>query len=460
MSFNLRPYQQYIILQARHLIRQGARSILIQSPTGSGKTALTAHMLGTSSSKGIQSFFICHRVELIRQSMQTFDAVGIPFGVEAAGFPPDRRQLVQICSIQSLARRLDKVKTPKLIVWDECTHIASKSWAAVHKHYSDAIHIGLTATPQRLDGKGLGDWFTHMVQGPSVSELIKQGYLSPYKAYAPSTVDTSGLHIRMGDYAKDELAKVMDKPTITGDAVSHYKKLAMGKRAIVFCASIDHSHHVVSQFRAAGIPSEHVDGETDRHVRAEAMKRFQQGQTWVISNVDLFSEGVDVPAMEAVIMLRPTASLSLCLQQMGRGLRPSEGKTAIILDHVGNLHRHGLPDDDREWTLEGRGKSKQGQSATPVRTCPKCFAVVKAAVTKCQYCGYVFEVEGREVEEREGELVEVDPEQLRRERLREQGQVKGFDELVALGKKRGYRHAYAWAKNVMQARQAKQARRA
>ena len=456
MSFNLRPYQQYIISQTRQLLRQGVKSVLIQSATGSGKTCLTAHMLGTSSSKGIRSFFICHRVELIRQSAQTFDAVGIPFGIEAAGFPPDRSPLVQICSIQTLARRLDKVKTPKLIVWDECSHIASKSWGSVHKNYPDAIHIGLTATPERLDRKGLGDWFTHMVHGPSVSELIKQGYLSPYKAYAPSTVDTSGLHIRMGDYAKDELVKAMDKPAITGDAVSHYKRLAMGKRAIVFCASIEHSHHVVSQFRASGIPSEHVDGETDRQVRAEAMKRFQSGDTLVISNVDLFSEGLDVPAMEAVIQLRPTQSLSLHLQQLGRGMRPAEGKPHLtILDHVGNLHRHGLPDDDREWTLEGRGKNKQGQSVVPVRTCPKCFAVLKAAVTKCSYCGHVFEVEGREVEEREGELVEVDKELLRRERLQEQGRVKGFDELVALGKQRGYKHAYMWAKNVIQARQAK-----
>ena len=422
-------------------------------------TALTAHMLGTSSSKGIRSFFICHRIELIRQSMQTFDAVSIPYGIEAADFPPDRGPLVQIASIQTLARRLSKVKTPKLIVWDECQHIASKSWSSVHKNYPDAIHIGLTATSQRLDGKGLGDWFTHMVQGPCPAELIRLGYLSPYKAYAPSTVDVSGLHVRMGDYAKDELAKAVDKPAIIGDAVSHYKRLAMGKRAIVFCASIEHSHHVVSQFRAAGIPAEHVDGETDRHIRSDAMKRFQKGQTWVISNVDLFAEGVDVPAMEAVIQLRPTQSLSLHLQQLGRGMRPAEGKShLIILDHVGNLHRHGLPDDDREWSLDGRGKSKQGQNATPVRTCPKCYAVVRAAVTKCQYCGHIFEIEGREIEEREGELVEIDPEQLRRERLREQGQVKGFDALVALGKKRGYKRPYLWARFLWNARQAKQRR--
>lgn len=429
--------------------------MLIQSATGSGKTCLTAHMLGTSSGKGIRSIFTVHRRELIMQSARTFDAVGIPYGIIAAGFPSDSRQLVQIASIQSLARRLGKVKTPKLIIWDEAHHVASKSWAAIHKNYSDAIHIGLSATPQRLDGKGLGDWFTHIVQGPSVSELIKQEYLSPYKAYAPTNIDVSELHIKMGDYAKDELVKAVDKPSITGDAVAHYRRLAWSKRALVFCASIEHSRHVVDNFRSAGIPAEHVDGETNRFLRDAAMKRFQSGETWVISNVDLFGEGLDIPAMEAVILLRPTASLGLAMQQMGRVLRPAEGKTAIILDHAGNLHRHGLPDDDREWSLDSRTRRASTAATTPVRTCPKCFAVLRAAVTSCEYCGHIFEVEGREIEEREGELVEVDPAQLRRERLREQGRVQGFEELVALGKQRGYKHAYAWARNVVQARQAK-----
>ncbi|OHB71880.1 MAG: hypothetical protein A2W23_06430 [Planctomycetes bacterium RBG_16_43_13] len=458
--FQLRDYQTDIIHQARELIKSGVKSILIQSPCGSGKTALTAHMIGAAASKGIPSFFIVHRRELLYQSAKTFDEVGIQHGFIASGFPADPRPLVQIASIQSLARRLDKVKTPKLIVWDECHRIACKSWSAVHAHYPDAIHIGLTATPCRLDGKGLGDWFATLIRGPTVSALITQGYLSPYKAYAPTTISTEGLHTKMGDYVTNEIVKLVDKPTITGDVIAHYKRLAPGKRALIFCASIKHSAHVVEQFNLAGIPAEHVDGEADKSTRDAAMKRFQEGKTLIISNVELFGEGLDIPSIEAVILLRMTQSLGLALQQIGRVLRPGIGKTAIILDHVGNLQRHGLPDEDRKWSLSGREHNKSGKSQdAPVRTCPKCFAVMKAAMVRCKYCGHIFEVESREVLEREGELVEVDKELLRRERMREQGRVNGFEELVALGKQRGYKHAYMWARNVMQARQAKQARR-
>lgn len=453
--FELRDYQENIIRETRALIQKGRKSILIQSPTGSGKTALTAHMLGVSSSRGIPSWFIVHRRELIMQSARTFDGVGIRYGIIASGFPEDTRPLVQIASIQTLARRLDKVKRPALIVWDECHHVASKSWSTVHAKFSDAIHIGLTATPQRLDGTGLGKWFQVMVQGPSVSELIRQGYLANYRAYAPSKIDVSALHIRMGDYAKEEMIAAVDKPTITGDAVSHYMRLAAGKRALVFAASIQHSNHIVTQFLESGIPAEHIDGDTEAHIRDGAMKRFAAGKTLILSNVDLFGEGLDIPGIEAVVLLRPTASLGLALQQIGRALRPAEGKShAIILDHVGNLERHGLPDDDREWSLAGREKTKRGkQEKEPsVRVCPKCFACMKSGVTACEYCKHIFPVKSREVTEQEGELVEVDREQLRLERKREQGKASSLDELIAVGKQRKYKNPYMWAKYVLQAR--------
>lgn len=417
---------------------------------------LTAHMLGVSSQKGIPSWFLVHRKELLQQSARAFDDVGIHFGIIAADYQHDHRPLVQLGSIQTLARRLNKVKTPKLIVWDEVHHIASASWSKIHANYPDAIHIGLTATPQRLDGKGLGDWFSHMVKGPSVTELIEQGYLSPYTAYAPMTIKADSLHTRMGDYVTSEMESLMDKPIITGDVVRHYQKYASGKRAIIFCASIKHSVHVVEQFRVSGIPAEHVDGETDKTTRYEAMKRFRNGKTLVISNVELFGEGLDVPGMEAVILLRPTQSLGLCLQQVGRVLRPAEGKTAIILDHVGNLERHGLPDDDREWSLAGRGEVKAGKNdiKIPVRTCPVCFAVVRAAMNQCS-CGHVFEVQYREVKEQEGELIEIDKAMFKRQQKVEQGRAKSLDDLIALGKARGYKNPRQWAFYVYNARMAK-----
>lgn len=458
MSFALRDYQVRIIEEVRGLLKAGARSVLIQSPTGSGKTALTAHMLGTASGRGHRCFFTVHRRELIKQSVRTFNTVGIPHGVVAAGWLADRRPLVQIAGIQTLARRYDRIPTPKLVVWDEAHHLAAKSWTAVHDAYPDAVHIGLSATPERLDGQGLGTFFEHMVCGPTVAELIEAGWLAPYRLYAPAGVDLSGVHSRAGDYAKDELRAVMDRPAITGDAVEHYRRLAPFKRAVAFCVSIEHSQHVVEQFNAAGFPAAHVDGETDPVVRDATIQRFERGDIRILSNVDLFSEGFDLPALECSILLRPTQSLALYLQQCGRALRPCDGKTeALILDHAGNSARHGLPDDERQWSLEGRAqrRKKADDESVPVRVCPRCFAAQPPAVGNCRYCGALFVAKPREVEQVDGELVEVDPAVARRERLKEQARATTLEDLVELGRRKKYRHPEKWAAYVWTARQAR-----
>ncbi len=457
MTFALRPYQDQILAEVRTHLRQGIRSVLIQSPTGSGKTALTAYMAGTASSRSHRVWFGVHRRELIKQSIKTFSYVGIPHGVIAAGFPADRRPLVQIASVQTLARRLDRLDRPKLIVWDECHHLAAGTWAAIYAAFPDALHIGLSATPERLDGTGLGHWFERMVRGPSVAELIEAGWLAPYTLYAPKPVDLSGVHTKLGDFVRGELSAAMDRPTITGDAIAHYRRYANGKRAVAFCCSIEHSRHVVAQFQAAGIPAEHVDGETDPLVRDAAIQRFERGETLVLSNVELFGEGFDLGSIEAVILLRPTQSLALYLQQCGRGLRPSLGKDrCIILDHASNSHLHGLPDDPREWTLEGRRKRQRRTDAPlPIRTCPRCFAALPAAVPACRYCGTVLGTSPREVEEVAGELVEVDPKVARRQRMREQARAESLEDLIAIGKSRGYKSPDKWAAYVWNARQQK-----
>jgi superfamily II DNA or RNA helicase len=453
VTFALRPYQSDIITQARDLIREGETSILLQAPTGAGKTALCAHMLGTAAARGQQSWFVVHRRELIKQSARTFRAVGIPHGIVAAGFVGDSLQPVQICSVQTLAQRHHRMRRPKLIVWDECHHVAAASWAKIHEAYPDAIHIGLSATPERLDGTGLGRWFRQIVLGPSVSWLIEQGYLARYRLFAPSRPDLGGVHTRMGDFVRSESAAVMDRPSITGDAVLHYKRLAAGKRAVVFCTCVEHSQHVVAMFRAAGIPAEHVDGETDPRERDAALGRFERGETLILSNVELFGEGVDIPGIEVAILLRPTQSLSLFLQQVGRALRPAPGKLeAIILDHAGNALRHGLPDDDRLWSLDGaKAKRRKVDEDVAVKQCPSCFAVVRANVQKCA-CGHVWIPQGRVIDEQAGELVEVDPSQMRRDRMREQGSAKSLDELIKLGVARGYKNPRGWALHVFQAR--------
>ena len=377
MAFHLRPYQATIVADIRSRMRRGCHSILCQSPTGSGKTAFTAYMLHTAASKGMSSFFIVHRRELIKQCIRTFRTAGLKAGIVASNFPEDNNQLVQIASIQTLTKRFQKLRTPKLVVWDEVHHICAGSWSKMYANYPDAFHVGLTATPERLDGSGLDTYFKEMVTGPSVKWLIENKWLAPYRLFAPGGISTAGLHTRMGDFAKDELNKAADKPTITGDAIKHYLKHAAGKRAVVFCVSIEHSKHVVEQFRLAGIPAAHVDGETDMMERDSAIERFERGEIKVLSNVDLFGEGFDLPAIEVAILLRPTQSLGLFLQQCGRVLRPCLGKKeAIILDHAGNTMRHGLPDEDRQWTLAGRERNKggKGEENVSVRICPVCFA--------------------------------------------------------------------------------------
>lgn len=458
MSIVLRPYQVDIINKTRALMLQGKRSILIQSPTGSGKTALSAAMLKSSAAKGMACWFVVHRRELIKQSVRAFHNVDIRAGIVAGGFPGNVRLPIQICSIQALVRKFQTLRKPKLIVWDESHHVGAASWSRIKEAFPDAFHIGLSATPQRLDGKGLGKWFEEIIHGPSVAWLIEKGFLSPYKLYAPSsTINTDDISIRMGDFLQKDLAIAADKPTITGDAIHHYRKYADGKRAIAFCVSIEHSKHVAQQFLNAGIPAAHVDGETEVAERDRILAEFEAGKIRVLSNVELFGEGFDVPALECAILLRPTQSLGLYLQQVGRTLRVFPGKaTAIILDHAGNCQRHGLPDEARDWTLEGitRGAKKKTEGA-PVKICPKCFAAQFSGSAECRFCGFVFAVESRVVEEVKGELREVDVEEIRRIRNREQSKAASLDDLIALGKERGYKRPYHWAKHVFNARQAR-----
>lgn len=457
---NLRPYQERIVDETRAHFRAGTKRVLIQSPTGSGKTCLTAHMLATAAGKGLASWFVVHRRELVLQSVRTFAEAGVPHGIVAAGFMEDRRQLVQIGSIQTLARRHQRLRRPAFIIWDEAHHIAAKSWSDIAAAFPEAFHVGLTATPERLDGTGLDQWFDAMVTGPSVTDLIEQKFLSPYRLYAPSNVNLAGVHTRMGDFVTGEVETLMDRPTITGDAIKEYQRRAAGKRAVVFCVSVAHSKHVAAQFNAAGIRAAHVDGETDTLERDAAVALFQKGQIQVLTNVELFGEGFDLPALEVSILLRPTQSLGLYLQQVGRALRPSPGKDcALILDHVGNCERHGLPDEPREWSLAGRdARKKNSENGPSVRICPKCFAA-QFPGPACRFCGHVYEVKGRQVDVVDGELSEIDVERIRRERFRaqrrEQAKCESLKELEELGKARGYKRPQMWAKYVFNHRQRK-----
>lgn len=461
MTIALRDYQDRDVGRLREALRAGAPRVCYVLPTGGGKTVLMAWMARAAAERGKSTFFLVHRQELIRQSSRTFDMMDVAHGLIFKGHTMTR-DLVQIASVQTLVRRLERVpRRPDLIVVDEAHHATAGTYRRILEAYPQAKVIGLTATPARTDGTGLADVFSGLVVGPRMAELTERGFLAPYKIFAPPIgIDVSAVKSRAGDFSKEELAEAVDKPTITGDAVRHYLRLAAGKRAIAFCASVKHSEHVAASFRAAGVRAQHFDGGTDDSARERIVRRFADGDIDVLCNVDLVGEGFDVPACEVAILLRPTQSLIMFLQQVGRALRPAPGKeAALILDHAGNTLRHGLPDEEREWTLAGRKKGRRKAEDEPqvqVRQCPQCFAC-HAPAPKCPSCGHVYEINGREVAQVDGQLEEIDPRELRRQRLREQSRANTYELLVELGRARGYKNPEKWAHHVHEHREKKRA---
>lgn len=459
MSFTPHPFQHDAIDQTRAHLRSGARSVLLQLPTGGGKTVIASVMFEGAMRKQKISWFIVHRRELVQQAALTFMQHGVPVGVVSAGYPMRPDAPVQICAIQSLAKRMSRLPRPHFIGWDECHHLAARSWMQIHEQQSQAIHVGFTATPHRLDGSGLRPYFEAMVQGPSTAWLIANGFLCPFRYYAPSRVVLDQVATQMGDYHRGQASAAMDKPSITGDAVSHYLEAAPGRRAVVFACKVEHSRHIVESFVAAGVRAVHVDGETPTPERDQAIADFREGRIQVLSNVELFGEGFDLPALEVAILLRPTKSLALFLQQVGRALRTCPGKQdAVILDHASNVQIHGLPDDEREWSLDAQKRGRKSPATPGVRVCPECYGACPPGKPVCPYCGMKFVADAAIPDAVEGSLVELSPAQrvaMKRQRYAEQAACSTLEELVALANSRGYKSGEAWARYVFEARKAR-----
>lgn len=463
MTLSLRPYQDRFVSDLRAAYGEGARSVLGVMPTGSGKTVCFSYMAQQAHAKGLRVGLVAHRVEILDQIGRALTAWDVPHGYITPGRPLDPLARVHVASVFSLARRVERLRARPydLLIVDEAHHAAvGSSWhqvVDVHRRAGRRI-LGVTATPRRLSGEPLAPSFDRMVIGPTTAELIDLKALSPYRAFAPATPDLEGVGRRMGDYIKSELDKAMDKPTITGDAVGNYLKWARGKRALAFCVSIAHAEHVAASFRASGVEAQAIDGKMSRADRAAAIAAFEAGRTLVLTSCDLVSEGFDLPAIEAAILLRPTQSLALHLQQVGRALRIYPGKShALILDHADNLARHGLPDDPQDWTLEGAVKKRGGAGGAPplpIRTCASCFGVFRPAPV-CPHCGVAAEVEGRQVREVEGELDELDLDRVRREKRQEVGRAGSLEALIKLGVERGYKNPRAWAGYILTVRAAR-----
>lgn len=299
-----------------------------------------------------------------------------------------------------------------------------------------------------------------MVIGPSTADLIEKGWLSKYKLYTPKPIDVSDLRMVAGDYDKKELDEKMKTADVTGDAVSHYQKYTPGQKALVFAWSVDSSQFVAERFNAAGIPAAHIDGTTKKDQREQIVRDFGSGVIRVLCNCEIVSEGYDCPSVQVLFLLRPTASLGLYLQQIGRGLRPSPGKEFVtIFDHANSCHKHGFPDDPRDWSLEGEKKKKRPEKAKLLcRTCPECHRTYPLSVRICE-CGFKLVLE-RELEVNEdAELAEVDTATVRRLRLQEQALATTLEELIALGRAKKYKYPAKWAAFVWEAREQKKAAR-
>jgi superfamily II DNA or RNA helicase len=462
---DLRDYQREGIANLRDALRVCQAAVFVMA-TGSGKTLTIAELLRLASLRKKRSIFTIHRQELLHQTMEAFTELGIDYGVIASGHKEDTRKIVQIAMIDTLRRRLHRIEPPDLFAADEVHHAVSKTWSSVFDAFKQSKTVGLTATAMRLDGKGLGKHFQKLVLGPSPAEFIEQGYLSPYKVYGVDIGDTNDT-----------------TPAIVGNIVETYQKLIPEKRAIGFAVSIEASKAIVAAFNAVGIHAAHIDSDTDEKIRIKAVEDFRLNRLKILFNVGILGEGVHVKGVDAVIDANPTQSLASYLQRFGRCLAPfyAEGMPletaeqrrsaiaagpkpfAIYIDHAGNVNKssgrgHGFPDDEREWSLDDRQSKRMNEATTPVRQCQNCFFVHRPAPS-CPNCGHIYPPSPREVEIRDGELVELERRQMMARHREEEWQATTLEELTRLGESRGYKNARGWAWYRLQARENKRNRR-
>lgn len=474
-SISLRDYQQDAVDGVREEFRRKNDPVLFVLPTGGGKTYTFSYIAANAAARaqeatpGDHILIVVHRKELLLQASSALRNLGIDHGLISPHFTPQPHKRIQVASVDTLLIRIQKrpIKV-RMLIFDEAHHVVlGNKWGRAYEALGCPPTLGVTATPVRTDGKGLGEHaggiFKSLVLGPSIAELIdRKMLLNPIVYTSLEQPDLSGLKKdKDGDYNRKELASRVDKPVITGSALQQYQKICPGRRAIVFCSSIEHARHVMHEFNAAGFRFAMLVGEpamSDAE-RTAVNKALRSGELDGACTVDLVSEGYDLPDLECCIMLRPTASESLFIQQVGRVMRPSDGKSACyLLDHVGNVgklvdgefqRKHGLPSELREWTLDGRskkkGKKKAEEKTVDVSQCPKCYVVHEPAPV-CPKCGHVYEIKARNLEQVEGELVRVTPEmaaRIAKDRRREVGKAQTLEELQKIAAERGYKPSWA-----------------
>lgn len=472
MHLTPRPYQTDLVDRARLKIREVAARlaargikrkprIMVQLGCGGGKTFIASLIARGVIDKSGTVAFLCHRDFLLDQTSATFKDVRIDHSFIAAGKWLNPWSNAHIGMIGSMKSRMNRVRAPTLCFMDEAHHSVAKTWSAVIEAWPDTIFIMLSATPgARSDGRGLEEVCDDIICGPSNKQLIEMGALSDYRYFAPTSPDLTGVHVRAGDYNVEELDAEMSRAVVIGDIVQHYKKIALGTKAIYFATTIETSKKYAAAFNAAGIKAAHVDADTGRDERKAVAKAIATGRLDVMCNVMIATEGYDLAAqaempvtIETVGLCRPTKSLPLLIQMEMRAMRakPTPG---TIIDHAGCLNEHNfLPDDEIEWTLKGGEKREAGK----IFQCDGCGAAMPRNTAVCKHCGFVNgeDMLGArkggarvEVEHKDGDLQEVDKATRAREKKLEEWTCESFEDLLKLGKKRGYSNPEGWSAHI------------
>jgi DNA repair protein RadD len=415
----LRQYQLGVADRIAALRATGTKRVLLVAPTGSGKTLMAAELIRREIEREGRVLFLAHRRELVTQaSEKLYGLAKIDTGIILAGYPARPGEPVQIGSVQTFHARAIRgtaLERPEatLVLVDEAHHVRARSYQDIIKAYPDAFVVGLTATPCRGDGRGLGNAFEVMVEAPPVAALIAAGYLVPTRVFAPTRPDLSAVAVARGDYVESQLEKAMDKPDLVGDVVEHWHRLAQRRRTVIFASGVAHSVHLRDEFRRTGVLAEHIDGSTPVGERDAILARLASGTVEVVVNCMVLTEGWDQPEVSCVCIARPTKSMALYRQMVGRVLRAAPGKSdAIVIDHADVTREHGFVEEAVTWTLredrraENPRHSARAEGRAPALVqCPECHAV-KHAGKPCGVCGWQPRPKAAPIEFADGVLAE------------------------------------------------------
>tara|TARA_R100000773_G_scaffold43815_1_gene43092 strand:+ start:412 stop:1905 length:1494 start_codon:yes stop_codon:yes gene_type:complete len=451
----LRRYQSIAIEDIKNEFVAKHKRVLLVAPTGSGKTVVACEMMSRVVYGGKKCLFVAHRRELVMQCSRKLHEFNVHHGVIMADRSPLPDADVQVASIQTFTARKDNEDFVRphadLIILDEAHRSASTTFKQLIKMYPFAHIVGLTATPCRADGKGLGDIYNAMVQCGTVKNLTERGYLVPAKLFAPTLPDLKGLKTVAGDYEKKGLEKRMNVPKLVGDIVTHWIKYADQRPTVVFATSVAHSKYIAKMFNENGITAGHIDGSMPEIEREAQLSMLKRGQISVLCNCQVLTEGWDEPSVSCVVLARPTKSYGLYLQMVGRSLRPCDGKDdTLIIDHSGCVYQHGFPHDLPSWSLDTTKKAQriQPQKQTPIEkqpfTCVNCDYVYELTVKEpeCPNCNYKPEKQDKKLLIKQGRLVEV----MRIRETKKEDKKSWFAELLYVSKQNGYLDG--WASHV------------